>query len=125
MIYGIGTDIVEVKRIREVLNKYGIVLAKKILTSQELLTYKKTEGKANFLAKRFAAKEAFAKALGTGMRSPVNFKSIEIIHDLLGKPKIKTVPELTILMKSHNIKHCHLSISDEKNIAAAFVILEQ
>ena len=125
MIYGIGTDIVEVKRIREVLNKYGIALAKKILTSQELLTYKKTEGKANFLAKRFAAKEAFAKALGTGMRSPVNFKSIEIIHDLLGKPKIKTVLELTILMKSHNIKHCHLSISDEKNIAAAFVILEQ
>ena len=98
---------------------------KKILTSQELLTYKRTEGKENFLAKRFAAKEAFAKALGTGMRSPVNFKSIEIIHDLLGKPKIKTVPELTILMKSHNIKHCHLSISDEKNIAAAFVILEQ
>ena len=125
MIYGIGTDIVEVKRIREVLNKYGIALAKKILTSQELLTYKKTEAKENFLAKRFAAKEAFAKALGTGMRSPVNFKSIEIIHDLLGKPKIKTVPELTILMKSHNIKHCHLSISDEKNIAAAFVILEQ
>jgi holo-[acyl-carrier protein] synthase len=125
MIYGIGTDIVEVKRIREVLNKYGIALAKKILTSQELLTYKKTEGKENFLAKRFAAKEAFAKALGTGMRSPVNFKSIEIIHDLLGKPKIKTVPELTILMKSHNIKHCHLSISDEKNIAVAFVILEQ
>ena len=125
MIYGIGTDIVEVKRIREVLNKYGIALAKKILTSQELLTYKKTEGKENFLAKRFAAKEAFAKALGTGMRSPVNFKSIEIIHDLLGKPKIKTVPELTILMKSHNIIHCLLSISDEKNIAAAFVILEQ
>ena len=125
MIYGIGTDIVEVKRIREALNKYGIALAKKILTSQELLIYKKIEGKENFLAKRFAAKEAFAKALGTGMRSPVNFKSIEIIHDLLGKPKIKTVPELTILMKSHNIKHCHLSISDEKNIAAAFVILEQ
>ena len=125
MIYGIGTDIVEVKRIREALNKYGIALAKKILTSQELLTYKKTEAKENFLAKRFAAKEAFAKALGTGMRSPVNFKSIEIIHDLLGKPKIKTVLELTILMKSHNIKHCHLSISDEKNIAAAFVILEQ
>jgi len=125
MIYGIGTDIVEVKRIREALNKYGIALAKKILTSQELLTYKKTEAKENFLAKRFAAKEAFAKALGTGMRSPVNFKSIEIIHDLLGKPKIKTVPELTILMKSYNIKHCHLSISDEKNIAAAFVILEQ
>ena len=125
MIYGIGTDIVEVKRIREVLNRYGISLAKKILTSQELLTYKRTEGKENFLAKRFAAKEAFAKALGTGMRFPVNFKSIEIVHDSLGKPKIKTIEKLSLLVKSYNIKHCHLSISDEKNIAAAFVILEQ
>ena len=125
MIYGIGTDVVEVKRIREVLNKYGIALAKKILTSQELLTYKRIEGKENFLAKRFAAKEAFAKALGTGMRFPVNFKSIEVFHDSLGKPKIKTIPKLTSLVKSHNIKHCHLSISDEKNIAVAFVILEQ
>jgi holo-[acyl-carrier protein] synthase len=125
MIYGIGTDVVEVKRIREALHKYGIALAKKILTPQELITYRKTEGKENFLAKRFAAKEAFAKALGTGMRSPVNFKSIEVIHDTLGKPKIKTVSELTFLVKSRNIKHCHLSISDEKNIAAAFVVLEK
>jgi len=125
MIYGIGTDVVEVKRIKEALSKYGVSLAKKILTSQELLTYSKTKGKENFLAKRFAAKEAFAKALGTGMRSPVNFKSIEVIHDSLGKPKIKTVPELTLLIKSFKIKQCHLSISDEKNIAAAFVILEQ
>jgi len=125
MIYGIGTDIVEVKRIREALSKHGIALAKKILTAQELITYKRTEGKENFLAKRFAAKEAFAKALGTGMRFPVNFKSIEIIHDSLGKPKIKTISKLTLLVKSHHIKYCHLSISDEKNIAVAFVILEQ
>ncbi|MDC6484473.1 holo-ACP synthase [Methylophilaceae bacterium] len=125
MIYGIGTDIVEVKRIREALNKHGIALAKKILTSQELLTYKNTEVKENFLAKRFAAKEAFAKAMGTGMRSPVNFKSIEVIHDSLGKPKIKTIQKLSLLVKSYNIKYCHLSISDEKNIAVAFVILEK
>ena len=125
MIYGIGTDVVEVKRIKKSFFKHGEALAKKILTSQELLTYKKTKVKENFLAKRFAAKEAFAKALGTGMRSPVNFKSIEVIHDTLGKPKIKTLPKLTSLVKSHNIKHCHLSISDEKNIAVAFVILEK
>jgi|TARA_B110000037_G_scaffold217831_1_gene279663 holo-[acyl-carrier protein] synthase len=125
MIYGIGTDVVEVKRIKEALHKHGIALAKKILTSQELVTFKQTKSKENFLAKRFAAKEAFAKALGTGMRTPVSFKSIEVIHDSLGKPKIKTVPQLTLLVKSHNIKHCHLSISDEKNIAAAFVVLEK
>ena len=125
MIYGIGTDVVEVKRIKEALHKHGIALAKKILTSQELVTFKQTKSKENFLAKRFAAKEAFAKALGTGMRTPVSFKSIEVIHDSLGKPKIKTVPQLTLLVKSHNIKHCHLSISDEKNIAVAFVVLEK
>jgi holo-[acyl-carrier protein] synthase len=125
MIYGIGADVVEVKRIREALHKHGISLAKKILTSQELITYRKTAVKENFLAKRFAAKEAFAKALGTGMRSPVNFKSIEVIHNTLGKPNIRTLAELTLLVKSHNIKHCHLSISDEKNIAAAFVVLEK
>ena len=125
MIYGIGTDVVEVKRIKKSFFKHGEALAKKILTSQELLTYKKTKVKENFLARRFAAKEAFAKALGTGMRSPVNFKAIEIIHDALGKPKIKTLPKLTLLIKSHDIKYCHLSISDEKNIAVAFVILEQ
>lgn len=125
MIYGIGTDVVEVKRIKKSFFKHGEAFAKKILTSQELLTYKKTKVKENFLARRFAAKEAFAKALGTGMRSPVNFKSIEVIHDALGKPKIKTLPELTLLIKKHAIKHCHLSISDEKNIAVAFVILEQ
>ena len=125
MIYGIGTDVVEVKRIKEALHKHGIALAKKILTSQELVTFKQTKSKENFLSKRFAAKEAFAKALGTGMRTPVSFKSIEVIHDSLGKPKIKTVPQLTLLVKSHNIKHCHLSISDEKNIAAAFVVLEK
>ena len=92
MIYGIGTDVVEVKRIKEALHKHGIALAKKILTSQELVTFKQTKSKENFLAKRFAAKEAFAKALGTGMRTPVSFKSIEVIHDSLGKPKIKNSP---------------------------------
>ena len=125
MIYGIGTDVVEVKRIKEALHKHGIALAKKILTSQELVTFKQTKSKENFLAKRFAAKEAFAKALGTGMRTPVSFKSIEVIHDSLGKPKIKTVPQLTLLVKSHNIKHCHLSISDEKEYSTAFAIIEK
>ena len=125
MIYGIGTDVVEVSRIKVALKKYGSKLAQKILTHDELLAYSKVKSKEYFLAKRFAAKEAFAKAFGTGLRGSVNFKSIEIIHDSLGKPKIKTIPKLTLLVKSHNIKHCHLSISDEKTIAAAFVILEQ
>jgi len=124
MIFGIGTDVVEVSRIKNALGRFGDPLAKKILSSAEYLTYQKIKVKENFLAKRFAAKEAFAKALGTGFRGLVTFKSIEVINDSLGKPSIKMTPELEILVATHKIKNCHLSISNEKNIAVAFVILE-
>lgn len=124
MIYGIGTDVVEVSRIKLALKKYGLKLAEKILTNNELLAYRKVKSKENFLAKRFAAKEAFAKALGTGLRGSVNFKSIEVAHDALGKPLLKYYNKLHILVEEKNIQYCHLSISDEKNIAVAFVILE-
>ena len=99
MIYGIGTDVVEVSRIKLALKKYGLKLAKKILTSNELLAYSKVKSKENFLAKRFAAKEAFAKAFGTGLRGSVNFKSIEVTHDSLGKPLIKYYNKLKILVE--------------------------
>jgi len=124
MIYGIGTDVVEVSRIKVALKKYGSKLAQKILTHDELLAYSKVKSKENFLAKRFAAKEAFAKAFGTGLRGSVNFKSIEVTHDSLGKPLIKYHNKLQVLVEKKYIHHCHLSISDEKNIAVAFVILE-
>jgi holo-[acyl-carrier protein] synthase len=124
MIYGIGTDVVEVSRIKMALKRYGLKLAKKILTYDELLAYSKVKSKENFLAKRFAAKEAFAKAFGTGLRGSVNFKSIEVTHDTLGKPLLIYHNKLKALVEDKNIHHCHLSISDEKNIAVAFVILE-
>ena len=89
-----------------------------------MLAYSKVKSKENFLAKRFAAKEAFAKAFGTGLRGSVNFKSIEVTHDSLGKPLLKYHNELKAIVEDKNIHHCHLSISDEKNIAVAFVILE-
>ena len=124
MIYGIGTDVVEVSRIKLALKKYGLKLAEKILTNNELLAYREVKSKENFLAKRFAAKEAFAKAFGTGLRGSVNFKSIEVAHDPLGKPLLKYYNKLHTLVEEKNIQYCHLSISDEKNIAVAFVILE-
>ncbi|MDA1339210.1 MAG: holo-ACP synthase [Methylophilales bacterium] len=124
MIYGIGTDVVEVSRIKLALKKHGQKLAEKILTAHELLAYKDVKSKENFLAKRFAAKEAFAKAFGTGLRGDVNLKSIEVIHDDLGKPLLKYHDKLKVLVQEKNIHRCHLSISDEKNIAVAFVILE-
>ena len=125
MIYGIGTDVVEVSRIAEALNKFGDNFAKKILSEEEFLIFQKNKIKENFLAKRFAAKEAFAKAMGTGFRGEVNIKSIIITNDELGRPDFKLKNNISLLMKEKKIRCCHLSISDEKNIAVAFVILER
>ena len=97
---------------------------KKILSPEEFLVFQKNNLKENFLAKRFAAKEAFAKALGTGFRGDVNVKSIVVINNELGRPDIKLNKNVARLLKEKKIKSCHLSISDEKNIAAAFVVLE-
>ena len=125
MIYGVGTDVVEVSRIAKALERFGDNFAKKILNHEELLVFKKNKMKENFLAKRFAAKEAFAKALGTGFRGVVNVKSISVINNELGRPGIKVDKNVARLLKEKKIKSCHLSISDEKNIAAAFVVLER
>ena len=78
-----------------------------------------------FLAKRFAAKEAFAKALGTGLREPATFQNIGITHDDLGKPVLDLAPPLQKLLDKKGIIQQHLSISDEKALAAAFVVLEK
>ena len=125
MIYGIGTDVVEVSRIAEALNKFGDNFAKKILSEEEFSIFQKNKIKENFLAKRFAAKEAFAKAMGTGFRGEVNIKSIIITNNELGRPDFKLKNNISLLMKEKKIRCCHLSISDEKNIAVAFVILER
>ena len=81
MIYGIGTDIVEVERIEVSLDQFGDSFAKRILASSEWADYEASKLKARFLAKRFAAKEAFAKAIGTGIRGDVSFQNIAVTHD--------------------------------------------
>lgn len=124
MIYGIGTDIVEVTRIEASIAKFGDDFAKRILAESELASYAQSKIKARFLAKRFAAKEAFSKAMGTGLRPPVLLENIAVSHDDLGKPILVLAPELLAFMQSKNITQTHISISDEKNLAAAFVVLE-
>lgn len=124
MIYGVGTDIVEVARIKASLEEFGDVFAARILAESELQSYHDSNIKPRFLAKRFAAKEAFSKALGTGLRAPATLQNIAVSHDALGKPVLMLAPELQALLNSKNIKHMHISISDEKNLAAAFVVLE-
>jgi holo-[acyl-carrier protein] synthase len=125
MIYGIGTDIVEVERIESSLSQFGDAFAKRILDEQEMVSYQASNIKPRFLAKRFAAKEAFSKALGTGIRGVVSFQNIAVSHDELGKPILVLAPELMSFLHEKQIAHMHVTISDEKNLAAAFVVLEQ
>ncbi len=125
MIYGIGTDLVEPSRIARLLEKYGERFAKRLLTDEEWPEYMKSSQPAMFLAKRFAAKEALSKAIGTGMRYPVSLNHIGITHDHLGKPYFTFHPALSTLVKNEGITSHHLSISDELNLACAFVILEK
>ena len=124
MIYGIGTDIVEVARIEASITQFGDEFARRILAESELPSYLASSIKPRFLAKRFAAKEAFSKALGTGLRAPATFQNIAVSHDDLGKPILLLAPELQGFLSSKNITKTHISISDEKNLAAAFVVLE-
>jgi len=125
MIYGIGTDIVEVTRIEASMLQFGDDFSQRILADSEFVSYQNSHIKARFLAKRFAAKEAFSKALGTGLRTPATFKNIAVTHDELGKPILVLAPELLAYMQTQNIIQTHISISDEKNLAAAFVVLEK
>ncbi len=125
MIYGIGTDLVKPSRITRSLEKYGERFARRLLSEWEWEDYINNNQPAMFLAKRFAAKEALSKAMGTGLRYPVTLTNIAIAHDSLGRPYFEFHPELATLIKSAGIIHHHLSISDELNLATAFVILEK
>lgn len=125
MIYGIGTDIVEVARLENSIRQFGDEFAMRVLAESEMESYVQTKLKARFLAKRFAAKEAFSKALGTGIRDVVSFQNIAVSHDELGKPILVLAQELADFLHEKRIVHMHISISDEKNLATAFVVLEQ
>ncbi len=124
MIYGIGTDIIAVHRIERVLTQYGRRFAERILAPQELIEFDKHKMKTRFLAKRFAAKEAFSKAIGTGIRKPVTWCYIAVGHDPRGKPIIDAHPDLRQRMGELGIVGSHISITDEQDTAVAFVILE-
>jgi holo-[acyl-carrier protein] synthase len=124
VIYGIGTDIVAVSRLRGMWERHGDRVLDKLLAPQEMADFTRAADKGRFLAKRFAAKEAFSKALGTGVRPPATLPSIAVIHDELGKPVFGFHGELETLLKKKNLKS-HLSISDEAEYAVAYVILEQ
>jgi holo-[acyl-carrier protein] synthase len=124
MIFGIGTDIVEYARIEAMWQRHGQRLAERMLSVCELPKFQAHLHQARFLAKRFAAKEAFAKAVGSGLRHPVTLRNISITHDNLGKPVLQFDPVLRAYLALLGISGHHLSISDERNTIVAFVVLE-
>ncbi|MGA7595336.1 MAG: holo-ACP synthase [Gallionella sp.] len=124
MIYGIGTDLVELARIEILYARYGERLAGRILTEDELPEFRDNADPARFIAKRFAAKEAFAKAVGSGLRAPVSLHRIGVTHDHLGKPELKLDEVLRGHLAGFGITAHHLSLSDERNMIVAFVVLE-
>ena len=125
MIYGIGTDILRIGRIEQLYGKYGQVLAERLLSRIELLEWRSVGNKTNFLAKRFAAKEAFAKAVHTGLRSPVTLHHISIAHDKLGRPEFVLEPPLQEWLRQQGIGRVHLSLSDDNGAVVAFAVAEK
>ncbi len=123
MIYGIGTDIVQVSRIRDCLNRFGERFAKRVLAPEEWPRYEKSAQPAHFLAKRFAAKEAAAKALGTGFRGGVTLCDFIVVNDTQGRPGLQFQGRAQALCEQFGIGDCFVSISDEREYAVAFVTL--
>lgn len=125
MIYGIGTDIVHVNRMHENLEKYGDKFARRILTNFEFDEFKNKNknNKAAFLAKRFAAKEATAKAMGTGFSGGLSLHHIGVEHDDAGKPILAFLDIAENFLHEKKIKQTHLSLADERDYAVAFVTL--
>ena len=124
-ILGIGVDIIENKRIKSSIRNHKF--KDRIYSPKELKQSTLSKDKIRYFSKRFAAKEAFAKALGTGFRNNLNFKDIEIINDKLGKPYYAKTKKITKLIKKEfKVKsfNCFLSISDEKNYSTAFTIIQ-
>ena len=124
MIIGIGTDIMEIARMQESLQERGEAWARRLLTDAELLEYEKRGNKAAYLAKRFAAKEAAAKALGTGFADGITWKQMHVLNNEKGAPIMTFSGKALERAEALGVNHIHLSISDEKHYAVAFVILE-
>ena len=123
MIYGIGVDIVKIERIRNNIQRFGEHFAQRLLTEAELAEYRILRQPERFLAKRFAAKEAVVKAMGTGFREGLAFHLIGVTHDALGKPGLVYSGPALDWIRASGITDSLLSLSDEQDYAVAFVIL--
>jgi len=124
MIVGTGTDLCDIGRIERSLERFGERFATKILVEAEMKRFRQHRKPGAYLAKRFAAKEAFSKAMGTGIRFPVNWHNVSVENGRSGQPYLKFSDPLAALLRTRGITAAHLSLSDEIGMACAFVILE-
>ncbi|NLD67928.1 MAG: holo-ACP synthase [Limnobacter sp.] len=132
MIYGIGTDVVQVDRIVDLLARYGDRFARRVLGPDELAEFQRRRSRgghgpaysARYLAKRFAAKEAYSKALGLGLRGPMTLLSLQVLNDRRGQPVARPRKALADYVRERGLV-AHVSLSDEVDSAVAFVIIEQ
>lgn len=124
MILGIGTDIVSIARIRDTLDRHGAAFAQRILSDIELVALNDAKDPVAWLAKRWAAKEAFGKAAGSGIVSPLTLSGIGVGHDEAGRPLFVLNDAIAFHLQSRGVTRTHLTISDERDYAVAFVIFE-
>lgn len=124
MILGTGTDLVDVRRVERALARFGHRFARRVLVEDEYQRFCAHAKPVHYLAKRFAAKEAFSKAMGTGIHFPVNWHNVSVANERSGKPYLKFSAPLAALLEQRGISRAHLSLSDEVEMACAFVVLE-
>ena len=129
MIFGIGTDICDIRRIRASLARHGERFAEKILSDGELATWRDRSARwpdrgVSYLATRFSAKEAFSKAIGTGMRMPMTWRNCEIAKAASGKPEIVLHGALKVWFEAQQLS-VHITVTDETDYAASFCVVEK
>jgi len=125
MISGIGVDLVATARVREALGRHGERFAGRILAECEWEGFRSARDPARWLAKCFAAKEAFGKATGIGIRAPVTLRALWVTRDALGRPALGFAPAVDRWLMERGIRRHHLSLTDERDVVAAFVVLER
>jgi len=125
MIVGIGSDIARVERFFRAMQRHGPRFAQRILGPDEHALWLQKSQPTAFLAKRFAAKEAFVKALGLGLREGMQWRDIQVLNDALGKPYLLLNGEAERLLRAAGVTNSHVTLSDEAEYAVAFVVLER
>lgn len=124
MILGIGTDLCEIARVERALERFGERFAARVLVDSELQRFRRHRKPAAYLAKRFAAKEAFSKALGTGIHYPVNWHNVWVENARSGKPSLGFSQPLAAFLERRGVENVFVSITDEVGMACAFVVVE-